>query len=324
MVSVPPPSSDLDGLIPPHRPARPAGVPRPGAPRPAPARFDVGVVGAGRVGAVLGAALRVAGHEVVAASAVSDASRDRAARLLPGVPLRTPQEVVAASQLVLLTVPDDALADLVSGLASLGCFRPGQLLVHTAGRVGIEVLRPAGPTVVPLALHPAMTFTGTELDLERLADCSFAVTAPPAARTLAELLVHEIGATPVWVAEADRGLYHAALAHGANHLVTLVAQAQDLLRQAGIDEPTAMLRPLVEAALDNALRAGDQALTGPVARGDVGTVTRHLHLLRGAAPDVRLAYRALAKATALRARDSGRLAPHVASPLLDVLDKETP
>jgi predicted short-subunit dehydrogenase-like oxidoreductase (DUF2520 family) len=285
-----------------------------------PARLDVGVVGAGRVGAVLGAALQQAGHRVVAVSAVSDASRARAADLLPGAPVLPVEDVVGRAELLLLAVPDDALAGLVAGLSATRAWQAGQIVVHTSGRHGLAVLEPALPQhVLGLALHPAMTFTGTSMDLVRLAECCFGVTAPEPLRPVAEALVLEIGAEPVWIEEEQRALYHAALAHGANHLVTLVAQSMEALAAAGVERPHRLLGPLVHAALDNALRAGDAALTGPVARGDVGTVAEHLRQLQGVAPDVRPTYVALARATAERALASGRLRPSAAEPLLDIL-----
>src|SRR5512139_1901484 len=106
-------------------------------------RLRVGVVGAGRVGAALGAALTRAGHRVVAASGVSAESRRRAERLLPGVPLLAPQDVLAASELALLTVPDDALPALVEGLVATDSIKPGTLVAHTSGRYGCAVLDPA-------------------------------------------------------------------------------------------------------------------------------------------------------------------------------------
>ena len=285
-----------------------------------PARLDVGVVGAGRVGAVLGAALQQAGHQVVAVSAVSDASLARAADLLPGIPVLPVEEVVARAELLVLAVPDDALADLVGGLTATRAWQAGQLVAHTSGRHGLAVLEPALPQhVLGLALHPAMTFTGTAMDLARLAECCFGVTAPEPLRAVAEALVLEIGAEPVWVEETHRPLYHAALAHGANHLVTLVAQAMEALAAAGIERPHRMLGPLASAALDNGLRAGDAALTGPVARGDVGTVAEHLRQLERLSPDIRPTYVALARATAERALASGRLRATAAEPLLDIL-----
>ncbi len=278
------------------------------------------MVGTGRVGPVLGAALKLAGHRPVAASGVSDASRGRAEALLPGVPLVEPAEVLARSDLVLLTVPDDALPDLVAGLAATGAVRTGQLLVHTSGRYGVGVLDPARRAgALPLALHPAMTFTGTEVDVARLAGCSFGVTAPQRLRLAAEALVVEMGGEPEWIEEEARPLYHAALAHGANHLVTLVAQSLELLASAGVQAPDRMLGPLLGAALDNALRSGDAALTGPVARGDAGTVAAHLAELGRVSSQACDSYLALARVTADRALANGLLPAERAEDLLGVL-----
>jgi predicted short-subunit dehydrogenase-like oxidoreductase (DUF2520 family) len=280
----------------------------------------VGVVGAGRVGAVLGAALAQAGHRVVAVSAVSDASRRRVDDLLPGTPVMSPPEVLAAAELVLLTVPDDVLPALVDGLAGTGDFHAGQLVAHTSGRYGVRVLDSATRLgVLPMALHPAMTFTGRREDLARLVGACFGVTAPEPLRPIAEALVLEMGSDPQWVEEEQRVLYHAALAGGANHLATLVNESVDLLRLCGVEEPARLLAPLLGAALDNALRSGDAALTGPVARGDAGTVAAHVRELRLVSPDTAAAYVAMARLTADRALAAGLLKPEAAEALLDVL-----
>jgi predicted short-subunit dehydrogenase-like oxidoreductase (DUF2520 family) len=282
----------------------------------------VGVVGAGRVGAVLTAALRAAGHEIVSAAGESTASRARAATLLPGVPLRKPTDVARDCDLLLLTVPDDMLGNVVTSLAGAGALRPGQYVVHTSGRHGLTVLAPATARGArPIALHPAMTFTGTAVDLDRLAGCVFGVTADDPERATAERLVADLGGTPTWVPEDRRALYHAGLAHGANHLVTLVAQAMDLLVASGAQDPAATLRPLLTAALDNALAAGDAALTGPIVRGDVNTVEGHLDEIRRTAPDTLPAYVALARATADRAVLDGRLLPIRARRIMALLDE---
>ena len=287
---------------------------------PHPARLRVGVIGTGRVGAVLGAALARAGHQVVAVSAVSDASIQRADRLLPGVPREQPAAVLAAADLVLLTVPDDALPDLVAGLAATDAPLEGRLLAHTSGRYGIRVLDPATRRgALPLALHPVMTFPGRPDDLDRLTGISFGVTAPDQLRTVAEALVIEMGGEPVFIAEENRGLYHAALASGANHLVTLVVESAELLGKAGVPDPSRMLTPLLTAALDNALRLGDAGLTGPVARADADTVASHVAALREVSPEALRAYVALARLTADRALAAGILDAPAAQRLLDVL-----
>ncbi len=283
---------------------------------------QVGVVGAGRVGAVLSAALRAAGHDVVAAAGESDASRGRLQALLPDVPRRKPSEVARAADLLLLTVPDDMLPNVVRVLADAGALRPGQVVAHTSGRHGLAVLQPAaerGARV--LALHPAMTFTGTATDLPRLSGCVFGLTAADAELALGEGLVADLGGVPARIAEEHRTLYHGALAHGANHLVTLVAEAREMLAAAGVDEPADTLRPLLSAALENALEHGDAALTGPIVRGDVGTVAAHVDDLLRHAPQTVSSYVAMARATVSRAQTDGRLLPIRASQIAAVLDR---
>ncbi|WP_300460972.1 DUF2520 domain-containing protein [uncultured Nocardioides sp.] len=281
----------------------------------------VGVVGAGRVGAVLAARLRAAGHHVVAAAGDSDATLERIETLLPGVPNAKPSAVARECELLLLTVPDDMLGNVVSTLVGAGAIREGQYVVHTSGRHGLAVLEPAAAVGARVAaVHPAMTFTGTAVDLERLAGCVFGLTADEGERAFAEALVHDLGGRPMWVPEEMRTLYHAGLAHGANHLVTLVTEAMEVLAAAGADDPAGTLRPLLTAALDNALAHGDAALTGPIVRGDAGTVEAHLADLRDNAPQSLASYVALARATLGRAVTDGRLLPIRALKINELLD----
>ncbi len=282
--------------------------------------LQVGILGTGRVGSVLGAALARAGHEIVAASGVSRESRRRAERLLPNVAILAPDEVVSAAELVVIAVPDDVLRGLVAGLASTDTWRPGQLVAHTSGAHGIGVLDPAAARgVLPLALHPAMTFAGRPEDLDRLAGASFGVTAPEELRAVAEALVVEIGGEPVWVPELARPLYHAALSLGSNYLVTLVNDCVQMLSGAGVEAPAQLLEPLLSAALDNALRLGDAALTGPIARGDAATVAIHVDTLnRQAAIEVPI-YTALGLRTVARAQAAGTLSAEQARVITEAL-----
>lgn len=293
-----------------------------------PGRLGVGIVSAGRVGAVLGSALRAAGHQVVGVHAVSASSRERAETLLPGVPLLEVHEILRRAELVLLAVPDDALASLVQGAADLGHWQPGQLVVHTSGRYGTAVLEPARRAgAIPLALHPAMTFGGFSTDVARLVGCPVAVTAPAPVLPIAQALAVEIGGEPFVLDEAARPAYHAALAHGANHLATLVSQAVRVLAAAGVADGAATLRPLLSTALDRALSEGEAGLTGPVSRGDAGTVAAHLQALDGLRDEtgqdlgeVLATYRVLAEATARRCRAAGRLTAEQARAVQEALE----
>lgn len=284
-------------------------------------KFQIGVVGAGRVGAVLAAALREAGHEIVAVVGESDASRIRVETLLPGVRVDKPTAVARAADLLLLTVPDDALDNVVRMLVASKAIRPGQYVVHTSGRHGLEVLQPAVEIGARgIALHPAMTFTGTDLDLGRLAGVAYGVTARRDEQSVVQALVDDLEGRVVWVEEANRALYHASLAHGANHLVTLVSQAMAMLTEAGSADPEATLRPLLTAALDNALAYGDAALTGPIVRGDVKTVRAHLRSIADSAPSTLASYVVMARATANHAVTDGRLEPRRAAVLIQALN----
>jgi predicted short-subunit dehydrogenase-like oxidoreductase (DUF2520 family) len=219
-------------------------------------RLGVGVIGAGHVGPVLGAALGGAGHAVVGIATVSDAGRERADALLPGVPVLAVPELVERSELVLIAVPDAELPGLVSGLAAVGAWQPGQLVVHTAPGHGTGVLQSATAAgAIPLAIHPAMTFTGTSIDLARLHETWCAVTAPAPVLPIAQALVVELGAEPLVVAEAARARYGEVMAAARDFATDAVSEFAASLREAGVERPTRLLGPLIRSAVENALAA---------------------------------------------------------------------
>ena len=283
-----------------------------------PARLKVGIVSAGRVGTALGVALERAEHVVVACSAISTASRRLAERRLPDTEILPVPDVADRAELLLLTVPDAVLPGLVNGLAATGAVRRGTIVVHTSGANGVAILDPlAEQGCVPLAIHPAMTFTGADEDIVRLADSCFGVTAADEiGYAIAQSLVLEIGGEPFGVREDARTLYHAALAHASNHIVTVLADALDALRAAlsgqellgqelVVDAPGGLAErivgPLARAALENTLQRGQAALTGPVARGDAAAVAGHLAALDQVDSELAQAYCANSLRTAQRA-----------------------
>ena len=282
-----------------------------------PARLKVGIISAGRVGSALGVALERADHVVVACSAISHASRQRAQRRLPDTPVASPPDVAANAELLLLAVPDSELAGLVSGLAATSAVRPGTIVAHTSGANGVGILAPLAPACIPVAIHPAMAFTGSDEDISRLPDTCFGITAADdVGYAIGQSLVLEMGGEPFCVPEDARVLYHAALAHAGNHIVTVLADALEALRaalrgsellgqQTVDDQPGGLAErivgPLARAALENTLRRGQAALTGPVARGDAAAVADHLAALADVDPELAHAYRVNALRTARRA-----------------------
>jgi len=219
-------------------------------------RLGIGIVGAGRVGPILGAALGGAGHAIVGINAVSQAARDRVDAILPGVPVLDVPAIIERSELVLLAVPGDQLPDLVAGLAAVGAWQPGQLVAHTAPGLGTAVLAPAvAAGAIPLAISPAMAFTGTSIDLVRLRESWSAVTAPGPVLPIAQALVVEMGSEPIVIAETDRAAYADALAAASSFSGAIVSQAAASLRAIGIENPGQVLGPLVRSAVENALAA---------------------------------------------------------------------
>ena len=226
-------------------------------------RLGIGIVGAGHVGPILGAALAGAGHAIVGISAVSQSSRDRAEAILPGAPILEVPQLIERSELVILAVPSEELEQLVIGLAAINAWQPGQLVMHTAPGLGIGVLAPAlSQGVIPLAIHPAMSFTGTSIDLVRLRDSYCAVTAPTPVLPIGQALVVEMGAEPVIVAEADRAAYGEAIATATSFSAAIVSQAVGILADLGMEAPGSVLAPLVRSAVENALSRANGASDG--------------------------------------------------------------
>lgn len=259
----------------------------------------VAVIGPGRVGTLLATALARAGYRLTAIGGGSSSARRQVVRTVAGV-RSSPTAAAAceAADLVVLAVPDDAIDVLVTDLVRVDAVRPGQRVVHVSGAHGVEVLRRAALCGAgTAACHPALTVPRGARDPELLVGVAWAVTAAPGDRSWAHRLVGDLGGDAYDLAEDRRGLYHAGLALGANAVGAAVASARQLLLAAGVAEPAAFLAPLVRASVANVLTDGVSALTGPIARGDVGTVARHLEAIDQDAPALAEAYRLLAAAT---------------------------
>ncbi len=231
-------------------------------------RLGIGIIGAGKVGPVVGAALRNADHAVVGITAGSDPERVEA--ILPGVPTLEPAEVVRRSELVIVAVPHDQLERLIAGLAALDAWQPGQLVLHTDPAYGTGVLAPAmAKGAIPLAVHPAVVFTGTSMDLRQLTTAYAAVTAPAPVLPIAQALAVELGCEPVVIAEEDRATYAEAVGAATEFSRSIVRQSARLLAEAGVPQPGAYLSALVHSTIDHALaEAGSAAPGDPTATID--------------------------------------------------------
>jgi predicted short-subunit dehydrogenase-like oxidoreductase (DUF2520 family) len=266
------------------------------------------LVGPGRAGTTVALALAARGWTPVAvAGRTADAPSTLTAAERLGARVVEVVDAGREADVVLVATPDAAIAD--TALALAGGMRPGALVLHLSGACGLDELdklQGERPDVVVGALHPLQSLPSVELGLERLPGSWCAVDGPPAV----ERLALSLGMRPFRVAPAQRAGYHAAATIASNHLVALLGQAVRVAESAGV--PPEALLALVRASVDNVEALGaDDALTGPVARGDADTVARHLATLP---TDERDAYRALARA-ALRL--TGRDDPALRDLLVD-------
>jgi predicted short-subunit dehydrogenase-like oxidoreductase (DUF2520 family) len=252
----------------------------------------VALIGPGRAGTTLGLALVDAGWQVVAvAGRAPDAASTSAAVACLDSRAELVSEAGRDAELVIIATPDKSIES--AALAVATSLEPDALVVHVAGSRGLDVfdqLLEKRPDVRVGALHPLQSFPSTTVGLERLPGSWAAVAGDAAVGRIAE----EIGLRAFALPDDERTRYHAAAVVAANHLVALVGQVERLA--ASCDVPFAAFAPLIQASLDNAFRLGPaEALTGPVERGDLGTVESHLRALD---PSERDAYRALAREAA--------------------------
>jgi predicted short-subunit dehydrogenase-like oxidoreductase (DUF2520 family) len=289
-------------------------------------RLSVAVIGAGRVGTVLGILLERAGHRVVAATG-GQSSAERVRKYLTFarlVPQEEGQVAARASKLVLLTVPDDQIAPVCARLAERGAFAPGQWVLHCSGSVGLDALDPAmaaGSTV--LSLHPLQSFPDVEEGTRRMPGSPIAVTAETdEAFEFGSSLVADLGGQPFRLADDVKPLYHAAAVFASNYVVAVLGMAEHLFRLAGLEHPLELFAPLTRTAVEASLTSGPmEALTGPAARGDAGTIARNLAALSKHAPEAVLAYVELAEVAAGLAAQAGRLSGPRLAEVRKVLDE---
>jgi predicted short-subunit dehydrogenase-like oxidoreductase (DUF2520 family) len=280
----------------------------------------VAVIGPGRVGTLLVVAAARAGWQPVAVAGGTEAARARIASLVTGCrPRSSTSEAAADADLVVVATPDGAVESVVTDLARADVLREGHRVVHVAGSLGLAPLRRAALAGAGVAAcHPAMTVPSGATDPDLLIGAAWAVTAPPADRPWARDLVVDLGGDPHDVPDEVRGLYHAGLAVGSNAAAAAVVVARQLLLAARIEDPARFLAPLVRRSVTNALDGGAAALTGPVVRGDVGTVANHLAALDADVPELRDAYRDLTRVLLGRVRSA--LSPAAAAELDALLD----
>ena len=281
------------------------------------------MIGAGKVGTAVAVLLQRSGHRIAAVSGRGP-TRDRAASYLPGVPVLDPAAAAAEGELVILGVPDDALADIAASIAEAGGFKEGQWVAHLSGAIGLSVLDPARKAgALRLAIHPLQTLPDVAGAIERIPGSAIAVTADDEqGYFLGERIADDLLGEPFRLAEELRSLYHAAAVFASNYLVATSGVAADLFATVGLQDPVRSMLVLQRATLDNLERLGPElALTGPAVRGDAGTIELNLVALAEASPDVVPAYVAMARVSLDLATRAGRLSAEGRAAVEEVLDR---
>ena len=272
----------------------------------------VGIVGAGSVGTTLGASISRAGWPVTAVASRDRERRDRFCSLVPGARgFAEAPAMLDEVDLLILAVPDDAIAEVAAGLRLYS----GQTLIHTSGLLGAEVLEPALAAGSHIgAFHPLVSFTS---DLERsvadLKGATIAIEGDDSVIGLLADLAEAVGGVPVRLPRGTKPAYHAAAVLASGGLIALLDAIVALGAAAGLDErgSVAVYGRLMEQTLANARAIGvDAALTGPITRGDAGTVEAHLEALRRLAPGVVDLYLAAARRELQIVEERRTLAPN--------------
>lgn len=266
--------------------------------------MNVGFVGAGAAGSALARSLAAAGIPVLAVASLYHADAQRLADRIPGCrAVESAQDVVDGTEIVFLTVPDGAIRAVCESLV----WRPGVAAVHCSGALSLDVLdAAAGAGALVGGCHPVQALTGSESDADRLRGCAFGIeAAEPLRGTLCEM-VERVGGRPLVLSAGQKALYHLSAAIISNYVVTLAAVAANLWGMFGMERGEALnaLLPLLKGTVANLEGRGlPGALTGPIARGDAVTVSRHLAVLGESRPDLVPLYRELGKETVRLARE---------------------
>lgn len=286
-------------------------------------RHQIGFIGAGTVGTALAVRLSGKGYPVAAAYSRNKQSAKRLSGLVKGCSVYDrAQEVADSADLIFITTPDDAIAKVVSSVQ----WRKGQGVIHCSGADSLDVLEPARKQGALVGgFHPLQTFASVTYAIENIPGSTFAIEAEEPLLSLLQDMASDLDGSWVRLAAGDKVLYHAAAVIACNYLVTLVKMSTDLWHSFGVDTPqaTQALLPLLRGTLNNIENVGiPECLTGPIARGDLGTVEKHITALELAAPDILPTYRDLGRQTIQIALAKGKIDKPMARELQTLLKEK--
>lgn len=286
----------------------------------------IGFIGCGRVGSALAILLQQAGYEVVGVASRRQTSAEILAECL-GCPALAKPEVARRAEALFLTTTDDAVAEVAAELAGVEAFHDGQMVLHLSGALTSGALAPAAALgAIALSLHPIQSFASVEQAIAILPGSYFSIEGDPRGYEFAREIVAALQGQSFLLDSSAKVLYHAACVAASNYFVGLLACSLDLLAEANIPEEMRLpaLLPLVEGTLNNIRSLGiPHALTGPIARGDAGTLQKHLAALEDLPEQLRV-YLGMGLKTVDVARAKGTITPEQAAELRLLLEHHYP
>ena len=274
------------------------------------------------VGTAIGYLLKKAGYEIVAIADKSAAALRRAQSYIGGKAYRKPQEVLREADCILITTPDDIILSVCKDIA-LSPLIKGKYIFHMSGAGGLDLLEPAKKADAAVAsIHPLQSFSSIDNAIQNIPSSYFGITADAKAKTRAETIVLALGGKPIYISSKQKSLYHAAACVASNYLVSLLNVVESIYQSIGISEKDAKKAylPLIYGSLKNIEFSGSiQALTGPIVRGDSGTIQKHVDAINANLPQYASLYSSLGLVTVNLARKKGTLNLRQAKKISDIL-----
>jgi len=284
---------------------------------------SVGIVGCGRMGTALAKTLGDKGHAIVGVSSLHLSSAQRLAGIC-GIPEATdlPWEITRKADVVFLTTQDGVIESVCESISKQNGFSPASVVLHCSGAHPSTILASARKSGASIgSMHPLQSFASVDITQNPFKGIRVAIEGDPKAVSAADQMARDLEAHPLQIITAGKPLYHAAAVVASNFLVTLMGVAFRLIQQAGVkpDEAFSVLKPLIEGTLANIDRVGvQQALTGPVVRGDVQTVETHIQAIADAMPELLPFYTCLVHFTAVQAAEGNRISEELLKTFLDM------
>lgn len=285
----------------------------------------IAIIGTGKVGTALGILLKKKGYKIIALFDPSQKTLQKAAALIGAETFSDPSKAAKAADVIFITTPDDMIHQVCHQIAMDGAFRQGQTVIHTSGAMGLDTLSDAGRMgALRASIHPVQSFADVEGALRNIPGSTFGITADENVKDWSIDVVKDLGGVPFIVSEDEKPLYHAAACIASNYVTTLLSHVEEICLSLGLSGEAGLsaFMPLVRGTLANIENRGSaMALTGPIVRGDTGTILKHLHAFRKHLPHLLNAYGQLGLLTVEMAVLNERLSPEKGQEIRNIFEE---